>query len=143
MSSSSLFSHFLGSCKVSRYLILTFWMPLGPLIFSERSKLETNNVQCTPSITSLWKCFWWHLFFTFHIYIFDAFWPNFVAVSFQLLKLWPFFWRAVLTRWRFYGQHTVQVTNTWNSCKMLTTQDLYLSFIRILAYTRKWIFYNF
>ena len=43
------------------------------------------------SITSRCKYFWWHTFITFHIHIFNAFWPNFMAVSFQLLKLWSFF----------------------------------------------------
>ena len=43
------------------------------------------------SITSRWKCFWWRIFFTFHIHILDALWLNFMAKSFQLLKLWTFF----------------------------------------------------
>ena len=42
------------------------------------------------SIASRWKCFWWHTFFIFHIHVFYAFWPNFMTVSFQLSKLWPF-----------------------------------------------------
>ena len=43
------------------------------------------------SISSLRKCFWWQIFFTFHIHISNTFWPNFMNVSLQLLKLWLFF----------------------------------------------------
>ena len=41
----------------------------------------------------------------------DKFLPNFMALALHL------FWRTVLTKWRFYGQNTVQMADNWNSCK--------------------------
>ena len=47
------------------------------------------------AIPSRWKNFCWDVFFTFHNHIFDTFWPNFMAVSLQLSRLWSFFvWRC-------------------------------------------------
>ena len=88
------------------------------------------------SITSWWKGFWWQIFFAFHIHIFDAFWPNFMALSFQLLKLWPF-----LEGW--YSQNddfTIKTLYKWQileiavKCEQLKIYTW--NFARILVFIR-------
>ena len=77
-------------------------------------------------VTFHWKFFWWHVFFNFHIHICDAFWLNLMVVSFQFLKLWPFFERRssqnddfavkTLCKWQI-----IEIANNlWYTLKTLT-----------------------
>ena len=87
-------------------------------------------------ITSRCKLFWWQIFFTFHIYIFDTFWPNFMALSFQLLKLWPF-----LEGWCSQNEDfTVQTLYKWQILEIAVKCELFKiytwNFVRILVFIR-------
>ena len=84
------------SCYMAPTLFFTLFEPgrVYPLFESGRGKLPYTLGgpllgDHQEIVTFCRKLFWWHIFFTFHIHIFVAFW--FMVVSFQLLKLWPFF----------------------------------------------------
>ena len=72
------------------------------------------------SVTSCQKCFRWHIFLLF-ISIYWRILEKFHDCIISTFEIMNVFWRAVLTKWWLYGQNTVQMTNTWNRCKMWTT----------------------
>ena len=65
----------------------------GLCMIVEDNRAHCLAVSCSlkPYLTFLLKEILFTHFFTLYIHRSDAFWPNFMVLSFQLLKLWPFF----------------------------------------------------
>ena len=89
---------------------------------------------CIPLVnTSLINKFLVTDFFYFsirHIRRILAKFHGFIITTFETIN---FFRRTVLTKWRFYVQNTVKVSNTWNSCRMWTSWNIYLKLCQDLS----------
>ena len=56
---------------------------------------------------------------------------GYIISTFETMTI---FQRALLPKWWFYGQNTIKVANNWNSCKMWTTEDIYLKLCQNLSF---------
>ena len=72
-------------CKKSFVINPYPYLILGGIQYTSPPLL--GNLQYLPDEEG----FWWQIFLLLFIFTLDAFWPNLMAVSLQLLKLWLLF----------------------------------------------------